>query len=52
MLKRLEIQVLRRAGHSLEEVVKLAGVSQSSVQRVEAEPPVRGGSPWEASLNP
>src|SRR5512134_1033655 len=37
MLKRHEIQVLRRAGHSLEEVVKLAGVSQSSVQRVEAE---------------
>src|SRR5712691_11371160 len=41
MLKRHAIQVLRRAGHSLEEVVKLAGVSQSSVQRVEAEPPVR-----------
>jgi transposase len=40
MLKRHEIQVLRRAGHSLEEVGKLAGVSQSSVQRVEAEPPV------------
>jgi transposase len=40
MLKRHEIQVLRRAGHSLEEVVKLASVSQSSVQRVEAEPPV------------
>lgn len=42
MLKRHEIQVLRRAGHSLEEVVELAGVSQSSVQRVEAEPPVTG----------
>lgn len=40
MLKRHEIQVLRRAGHGLEEVAKLAGVSQSSVQRVEAEPPV------------
>lgn len=40
MLKRHEIQVLRRAGHSLEEVLKLAGVSQSSVQRVEAEPAV------------
>lgn len=38
MLKRHEIQVLRRAGHGLEEVVKLAGVSQSSVQRVAAEP--------------
>ena len=41
VLKRHEIQVLRRAGHSLEEVVELAGVSQSSVQRVAAEPPVR-----------
>lgn len=41
MLKRHEIQVLRRAGHTLEEVVKLAGVSQSSVQRVAAEPAVR-----------
>lgn len=40
MLKRHEIQVLRRAGHTLEEVVKLAGVSQSSAQCVEAEPPV------------
>jgi transposase len=40
MLKRHEIQVLRRAGHTLGEVVRLAGVSQSSVQRVEAEPPV------------
>jgi transposase len=37
MLKRHEIQVLRRAGHTFEEVAKLAGVSQSSVQRVEAE---------------
>ncbi|MCZ2094809.1 MAG: hypothetical protein LC121_00780 [Anaerolineae bacterium] len=40
MLKRHEIQVLRWAGHSLQEVAKLAGVSQSSVQRVEAEPVV------------
>ena len=40
MLKRHEIQVLRRAGHSLEEVGRLAGVSQSSVQRVAAEPGV------------
>jgi len=37
MLKRHEIQVLRRAGHTLAEVAKLAGVSQSSVQRVEDE---------------
>jgi len=40
MLKRHEIQVLRRAGHTLREVAKLTGVSQSSVQRVEAEPAV------------
>ncbi|MGH9651191.1 MAG: IS21 family transposase, partial [Terriglobales bacterium] len=40
MLKRHEIQVLRRAGHTLQEVVKLAGVSQSSVQRVGVEAPV------------
>jgi hypothetical protein len=40
MLKRHEIQVLRRTGHSLGEVVKLAGVSQRSVQRVATEPPV------------
>jgi transposase len=38
LLKRHEIQVLRRAGHSLPDVAKLAGVSVSSVQRVEAEP--------------
>ncbi len=40
MLKRHEIQVLRRAGHTLSEVAKLAGVSQSTVQRVEDEPAV------------
>jgi transposase len=37
MVRRHEIQVLRRAGHSLAEVAELVGVSQSSVQRVEAE---------------
>ena len=37
MLKRHEIQVLRRAGHTLAEVAKLASVGQRSVQRVEAE---------------
>ena len=37
LLKRHEIQVLRRAGHSLPEVAKLAGVAVRSVQRVEAE---------------
>src|SRR3989442_7619940 len=40
MVKRHEIQVLRRAGHALAETAELAGVSQSTVQRVEAEPPV------------
>jgi transposase len=37
MLKRHEIQVLRRAGHSQEEAAGLAGVSVRSVRRVEAE---------------
>ena len=37
MLKRHEIQVLRRAGHSLDEVAKLAGVSRRSVVRVVGE---------------
>jgi transposase len=40
LLKRHEIQVLRRAGHSLPDVAKLAGVSVRSVQRVEDEPGV------------
>jgi transposase len=40
MVRRHEIQVLRRAGHSLVETAKQVGVSQSSVQRVEAEPEV------------
>lgn len=40
MLKRHEIQVLRRAGHSLPEVARLAGVSVRSVQRVDEEPTV------------
>jgi transposase len=37
MLKRHEIQVLRRAGHSQEETGQLAGVSVRSVRRVEDE---------------
>lgn len=40
MVRRHEIQVLRRAGHSLDETAKLAGVSQSSVQRIATEPAV------------
>jgi hypothetical protein len=38
MIKRHEIQVLRRAGHTLAETARLAGVAQRTVQRVEAEP--------------
>jgi len=38
MLKRHEIQVLRKAGHNATEVAALAGVSRRSVRRVEAEP--------------
>jgi transposase len=37
MLKRHEIQVLRKAGHPQGEVAKLAGVSASTVRRVERE---------------
>jgi len=40
MVRRHEIQVLRRAGHSLMETAAFVGVSQSTVQRVEAEAPV------------
>ena len=40
MVRRHEIQVLRRAGHSLAETATLVGVSQSSVQRVADESPV------------
>ena len=40
MVRRHEIQALRRAGHSRAETAKLVGVSQNSVQRVEAEAPV------------
>jgi transposase len=40
MLKRHEIQVLRKAGHPQAEVAQLAGVSKRSVERVEAEEPV------------
>jgi len=41
MLRRHEIQVQRQAGRSLVETARQVGVSQSSVQRVVAEPPVR-----------
>ena len=45
MVRRHEIQVLRRAGHSLAETATLVGVSQSSVQRVEDEPLVTSFDP-------
>lgn len=41
VLKRHEIQVLRRAGHTLEEVATFSGVSIGSVRRVIAEPDVQ-----------
>ena len=37
MVKRLEVQVLRRAGHTQEETARLIGVSPSTVCRVEGE---------------
>ena len=37
MLKRHEIQVLRRAGHTLTEVAALSGASIGTVRRVAAE---------------
>ena len=37
MLKRHEVQVLRRAGHTLMEVAALSGVSVGTVRRIEAE---------------
>ena len=42
MMKRHEIQVLRRVGHGQADVAKLAGVSERTVRRVEEEPPVNG----------
>jgi len=36
MLKRHEIQVLRRAGHTWQEVATLSGVSGRTVRRVAA----------------
>lgn len=40
MLKRHAMQVLRGAGHTLEEIAELVGVGKRSVQRVVAEPAV------------
>jgi transposase len=40
VMKRHEIQVLRRAGHSQQEVAELASVSERTIRRVEDEPAV------------
>lgn len=40
MLKRHQIQVLRDAGHSQEDTARLAGVSERTVRRIDAEPSV------------
>jgi len=40
MVRRHEVQVLRRAGHSLAETAKLVGVSQRSARRLAGEAPV------------
>jgi transposase len=40
LLKRHEVQVLRRAGHSQAEVSRLTGVSLSEIRRIESEGPV------------
>ena len=40
LIKRHEVQVLRRAGHTQSEVSQLTGVSLSEIRRIEAEQPV------------
>ena len=40
MLKRHEIQVLRRAGHTWSEIGTLSGVSEKTARRIAAEDPV------------
>ena len=40
MVRRHEIQVLRKAGHELEEIAQLVGVGKRTVQRVVDEPAV------------
>lgn len=40
MLKRHEIQVLRRAAHTWSEIAALSGVSEKTARRIAAEPPV------------
>jgi transposase len=40
LIKRHEVQVLRRAGHSQAEVARLTGISLSEIRRIEAEAPI------------
>jgi hypothetical protein len=40
MLKRHEVEILLKAGHSKAEVARLAGVSRRSVNRIAEEAPV------------
>jgi transposase len=40
-MKRLEVQLLRKAGHEQKEIGELTGVSERSVRRIECEPAVR-----------
>ena len=40
MLKRYEVEILRKAGHAKTEVARLSGVSLHSVQRIAEESPV------------
>jgi hypothetical protein len=40
LIKRHEVQVLRRAGHSQTEVCRLTGVSVSEIRRIDAEAPI------------
>lgn len=47
MLKRHEVQVLRRAGHSVAEVARLTGISERSVVRIEEEAPVESADDGE-----
>jgi hypothetical protein len=42
MLKRHEIQVLRRADHTWSEIAALSGVSEKTARRIAAEDPITG----------
>lgn len=50
-MKRHEIQVLRRAGHTQADVARLAGTSERTVRRVEEEPAVTSFDPGETNVS-